>query len=178
MTIKDHFRVMTEFFEREKIEYALIGAFALYAYGYTRATRDVDFITNSEKQPRIIAYLESLGFETLHRSDGFSNHLHPVGNMRIDLVYVEGETAQAIFRDSRKKVIFADLEVPVVSPEHLVTLKLFAIQNDSERKFKELGDIKEIFRRTGMDTEFLRTQFVKFGLEAYFNDIIHDAKNA
>jgi hypothetical protein len=32
-----------DFFERERIDYALIGTFALKAYGYTRATQDVDF---------------------------------------------------------------------------------------------------------------------------------------
>ena len=79
MTIKEQFRILTEFFERENLDYAVIGAFALYAYGYTRATRDVDFITRIEYQNKVVQYLQSLGFETLNRSEGFSNHLHPIG---------------------------------------------------------------------------------------------------
>ena len=176
MSLKEHFRLMTEFFEREGIDYALIGAFALYAYGYSRATRDVDFITRAEHQSGIVAYLESLGFETLHRSEGFSNHLHPVGGIRIDLVYIEGETAGAVFREKRKKPLFDDLELPVVSPEHLVLLKLFAIHNDPERKFKELGDIAELFRRVPLDREFMRKQFKKYGLEEFFDEITRSTR--
>ncbi|MFZ2955889.1 MAG: hypothetical protein WA705_03200 [Candidatus Ozemobacteraceae bacterium] len=174
MTIKNHFRIMTEFFEREQFEYGLIGAFALYAYGYTRATRDVDFITRIENQPKIVCYLESLGFETLHRSEGFSNHLHSLEKMRIDLVYVAGETARTIFQATRKMLVFAELMLPVVSPEHLVILKLFAIHNDPSRKFKELGDIKEVFQRTAMDTEAMRKHFAKYGLEEFYDEITKD----
>jgi hypothetical protein len=41
-TIKNQFKLLTEFFLHEEFDFAVIGAFALYAYGYTRATRDVD----------------------------------------------------------------------------------------------------------------------------------------
>ena len=54
MEIKKQFKLITEFFEKEKIDYALIGAFALYTYGYTRATRDIDFITKIEYQKNIV----------------------------------------------------------------------------------------------------------------------------
>lgn len=64
---KEHFKILTEFFDREHLDYAVIGAFALHAYGYTRATTDVDFITRVECQDKIVQYLESLGFETLNR---------------------------------------------------------------------------------------------------------------
>ncbi len=48
MTLKDYFILITEFFNHENFDYAVIRAFALYAYGYTRATSDIDFITISE----------------------------------------------------------------------------------------------------------------------------------
>ena len=174
MTIKDQFKILTEFFGQENLDYAVIGAFALYAYGYTRATRDVDFITRIEYQNKIVEYLESLGFETLNRSEGFSNHLHSIGNVRIDLVYLDGETAQIVFNSTEKKLLFEDLELPVVSPEHLVALKLFAIQNDPNRKFKELADIKEIIQLTNIDKDTLQGFFKKFGMEEYHDEIEKD----
>lgn len=172
MSLKDQFKILTEFFERESLDYAVIGAFALYAYGYTRATRDLDFITRIEYQNKIIRHLESLGFETLNRSEGFSNHLHLIGNARIDLVYIGGETADIVFKSTYKRLIFQDLEIPVVSPEHLVALKLFAIQNDPNRKFKELADIKEISRLTNIDKDTMLKYFKKYGLEEYYNEIM------
>ena len=110
MTIKEQFKILTEFFERESLDYAVIGAYALYAYGYTRATRDVDFITRDEHQNKIVTYLESLGFETLNRSEGFSNHLHSVGRTRIDLVYIDGETAETLFKSAQKKLLYKDFD--------------------------------------------------------------------
>ena len=171
MTIKEHFKLLTKFFERENLDYAVIGAFALYAYGYTRATRDVDFITRTEYQKGIIEYLESLGFETLNRSEGFSNHLHPVGSVRIDLVYIEGETANIVFKSTKKRLIFENLELAVVSPEHLIALKLFAIQNEPDRKYKELADIKEIFQLTNLDLDAMQVLFKKYGLLEYYDEI-------
>lgn len=171
MTLKNQFRTLTEFFNRDHLDYAVIGAFALYAYGYTRATRDVDFITRFEYQDKIVRYLESIGFETLNRSEGFSNHLHPIDSIRIDLVYIEGETADIIFGATQKRSFFENHELPVVSPEHLVALKLFAVHNDPDRKHKELADIKEILRITEVDKGRIREYFRKYGLEDYYGEI-------
>lgn len=44
---------LADFFEREKLPYAVIGAFGLHAYGLTRATGDVDFVTGASAQPRL-----------------------------------------------------------------------------------------------------------------------------
>ncbi|MEW5768395.1 MAG: nucleotidyl transferase AbiEii/AbiGii toxin family protein [bacterium] len=171
MTIKEQFMIITRFFEHENFEYAIIGAFALYAYGYTRATSDIDFITRIEYQKRIVEYLESLGFKTLSLSEGFSCHLHPLGSIRIDLVYIDDKTAHIIFKSTKKKPIFVDFELPVISPEHLIALKLFAIQNDPNRKYKELADIKEVFHLTNLDRDTVRLLFKKYGLENYYDEI-------
>ncbi|MEK7397025.1 MAG: hypothetical protein AAB116_08820 [Candidatus Poribacteria bacterium] len=171
MTIKEQFKLLTIFFERENLDYAVIGAFALYAYGYTRTTKDVDFITRIEYQKRIIEYLESLGFKTLNCSEGFSNHLHPLGGIRVDLVYVSGETANIIFEATKKKLILENLELPVVNLEHLIAMKLFAIQNEPGRKYKELADIKEIFQITNLDRDTIQVLFKKYKMEEYYNEI-------
>lgn len=51
MKVKEHFNVMMDYFHREHMDFALAGAYALHAYGYTRATRDVDFLTRQETNP-------------------------------------------------------------------------------------------------------------------------------
>lgn len=171
MSLQNRFRIMTDFFVRESIDYALVGAFALAAYGYSRATSDVDFLTRYEHQARIIAYLESLGFETLHQSAGYSNHLLALEHARFDFVYVDAQTATTIFSAIRQLPVLGDLELPVVSPEHLVMMKLFAVRNDPPRKFKELGDIREILLRQRMDLDSLRSHFQRAGLIEAFEEI-------
>lgn len=171
MIIKEQFRLLTRFFEEKKLDYAIIGAFALYAYGYTRATKDIDFITRREYQKIIVEYLESLGFETLNCSEGFSNHLHPMGSIKIDLVYISGETADSVFEETQRRVIFENQKLEVVSPEHLIALKLFAIKNEPGRKYRDLADIKEIFRLTNLNLDTIQALFKKYGMEEYFNEI-------
>ena len=88
MNISTVLENLVGFFAKENVDFALIGAFALHAYGYVRATADIDFVVNGEDQERIVRFLESLGYETLHRSKRFSNHLHPVASLgRIETWY-------------------------------------------------------------------------------------------
>ncbi len=172
MKITDQFKLATDFFDRQNLDYAVIGAFALYAYGYMRATKDIDFITNSAHQSKIVGYLESIGFETLHCSEAFSNHLHPIGSARIDMMYISGETAVNIFQSAQIKFIIEGIELPVVSPEHLLILKLFAAKSNPDRKFKELDDIKELVNRTEIDKTTVKHYFEKYGLEDYYDEIV------
>jgi len=172
MTTRELIQSMADFFEKEEIQYALIGAFALYGYGYVRATRDVDFLIQLEDREKVILFLEKLGFETLSRSNAFSNHLHPLAVARVDLMYVKGKTAEELFGAARRLVILGCIEVPVVCPEHLIALKLFAAKSNPERKFKELADVKEILSRAAVDREAVRRYFDAYGLEPYTEEIL------
>jgi hypothetical protein len=156
----------------EQLDYAVIGAFALYGYGYVRATKDIDFITRLQHQNKVIGFLENLGFETLHRSEGFSNHLHPIGAVRVDMMYVDGPTADQLFASTTKQVLFNDVKVPVVAPEHLIALKLFAGRNNPARLFKELSDIKELVARSNVNNAIVKKYFKKYGQEKYYEEII------
>ncbi len=173
MKFKKTFQVLIDFFERERIDYALIGAFALKAYGYTRATQDVDFIARQKDQKKIIANLESLGFETLYSSTGYSNHLHPLSGLgRIDFVYVKGDTAESIFKEAVRILLFDNLTVPVVRPEHIVALKVFAMKNDPDRALREMADIKELLSLPEINLQEVREYFEKYGQMERYYDII------
>ena len=171
MNFKNQILLLTDYFKRENFDYAIIGAFALHAYGYTRATIDVDFITRIKYQDKIVNYLESINFETINRSEAFSNHLYPAGSVRFDLLYVDGETADLIFDSLEEKTLFDELKIPVVSAEHLIALKLFAAYSDPNRKLKELADIKELTRNTAIDYDKIKKYFKKYNLEDYYNEI-------
>ncbi|HYA43092.1 MAG TPA: nucleotidyltransferase family protein [Syntrophobacteraceae bacterium] len=159
------------FLAEQKIDFALIGAFALQAYGYVRATQDMDFVVREEGQERVIGFLESLGYQTLYRSKGFSNHLHPLTSLgRIDLVYVAGETADAIFSGTRQIPIL-DVSVPVARPEHLVALKIFAMKNDPARSFREMADIQQLLKHTEIDMDEIRGYFEKYGQMEKFYEL-------
>lgn len=109
----------------------MIGPFALQAYGYVRATADLDLVAGSKSREEIVSCLESLGYETMAVSKGFSNHMGPLGRLgRVDFVYGSGETAEEIFSSVRPMAAFGGKDLPVVKPEHLIALKVFAMKND------------------------------------------------
>jgi len=171
MAIKEVFREVSDFFQREKADYAVIGALALYAYGYVRATRDIDFVTRIEFQKKVLLFLESLGFETTHCSSAFSNHIHPIGTLRFDVMYLEKDTADIIFGNTRKAVLFDNVEIPVISPEHLIAMKLFSAKHDETRRLKDLADIQEIITHTKMKKNAVQDYFKHYGLEPYYKEI-------
>ena len=173
MKFKDILQLLTNHFEQEKIDYALIGAFALKAYGYVRATQDVDFLVRNKHQDEIITYLESLGYETIYSSAGYSNHVNPVSKLgRIDFVYVKGQTAKDIFRGTRRLLILGDLSLPVISPEHLVALKVFAMKNDPNRALRDIADVEYLLRLPEIEMEEAKKYFEKYGQMDRYYDII------
>src|SRR5438477_1553111 len=81
-------RTFTSFFDREKIRYVVIGGLAIHAWGRSRNTQDVDFAVDLSKRDEVIQFIESLGYQTLFASDGYSNHQHPSNDWgRVDLMY-------------------------------------------------------------------------------------------
>lgn len=172
MEIRELFGALSSFFNREKIEYAVIGAYALYSYGYVRATRDIDFVVPLRHQQKVCAYLESLGFETVHCSDAFSNHVHPVGNARVDCMYVQGPTEQELFAAAAKRVLYDAIEVCVVAPLHLLAMKLFSAAGDESRRSKDIADLRELIKAAQLDKATVREAAAKYGMEGYLDQLI------
>jgi hypothetical protein len=171
----DFERVMREigrFFEREGLNYAVIGAFALHAYGLTRATRDLDFVTEFSAQQNLVAFLNSLGYETLYLSSGYSIHLHREPAMgRLDFVYVSGETNELLFGSICKMIRMEGISVPVPRAEHLAAMKIQAMKNDPKRTFQEMSDILFLMNLPGIDKNEIKEYFEKCGLIEKFYEI-------
>jgi hypothetical protein len=170
---RDVFKLLSDFFHEHEVDHALIGAFALNAYGYMRATGDIDFIVRRDDQEKVIEYLDSLGFETIHRSTGYSNHVHKLSGLgQVDFVYVTGRTAEAIFAEARKMPVLGKQAIPVVKPEHLVALKVFAIKNDPSRRLREMADIEYLLRLPEVNRVEIRKYFEKYGQLKTFYEIL------
>jgi len=151
---------------------AIVGGIAMAAYGMTRTTLDLDVVVPGRAQDSLVRYLESEGFETLHLSSGYSNHLHPDPERgRIDVIYVRGETSDSLFRGLRQVEISADQRFPVVRPEHLAALKVFAMENDPSRRFRELEDIRYLMTLPEVDRGEIRRQFEKHGMEDRYDEL-------
>jgi hypothetical protein len=157
--------VVATFFEREGFRFAAVGAFGLHAYGLSRATLDLDLATESRAQTKLITFLESLGYETLHRSAGYSSHLHPPADLaRIDLVYVDGETSRLLFGGGGTTLRLGGQVIPVPRAEHLAAMKIHAMKNDPSRTLQDMADIQFLLRLPAIDEEEIRGYFERSGL--------------
>ena len=164
--------LVSEFFHGERRPFLVIGAFALHAYGLTRATRDLDFAAEASVQEKLIAYLSACGYETLHRSAGYSNHLHSDPALgRLDFVYVDGPTAEILFGSAHELLGPDGLRVPVPKAEHLAALKVHAIRNDPARAFRDLADIQYLMELPGADLDEIRGYFEKAGLREKYDEL-------
>jgi predicted nucleotidyltransferase len=160
------------FLEQQRCRFAVIGAFGLHAYGLARATQDVDFAVESWIQPKLLEFVQRLGYETLHVSTGYSNHVHPDASLgRVDFVYVDSETARRLFLATGSTLELEGMRIPVPRAEHLAAMKVQAMKNDPSRRLQEMADIQFLARLPGVDREEIRGYFEKAGLAATYDDI-------
>ncbi len=163
---------VTGFLDGKGVRYAVIGGVALAAYGLPRTTVDLDLVVEAEAQEALISFLEPLGFATLHRSSGYSNHVHPdPARGRLDFAYVRGETSQKLFADCRERPGPRDKLIPVPKPEHLAAMKVLAFKNDPARTFQDMADIRFLLTLPGVDRAEVRGSFERHGLGERFDEI-------
>ena len=164
-------RLLQQYFEEEGRRFAVIGGYGLLAYGIQRATFDLDLVVESAFQIELVEFLESQGYETLHCSSGYSNHLHRRADLgRLDFVYVDETTAESVFASCAEKEILG-MEVLVPKPEHLVAMKVRALKNDPSRKLQDLADIRQLALLPGVDTKEIRSYFDRLGLGKLYEEI-------
>jgi hypothetical protein len=164
--------IVVDFLKGAGHPFALAGAVGLHAHGISRATLDLDLVTLRQAQDALVAFLERTGYETLYRSEGYSNHVHgDVALGRVDVIYVNGETGRRLFAGCRAHLDVAGRRVPVPRAEHLIAMKVQAIKNDPRRTFKDLADVQALMRLPGIDTEEVRGYFQRAGLGDRYDEL-------
>lgn len=172
MNLRQTLETMSAFFTREEIPFLVVGALGLHGYGLSRATYDVDLMVGSAAQPRVVGYLESVGYRTLHASAGFSNHVHPEPERgRVDVLYVGGETEREVFAGAVRREVLPGLGLPVPRAEHLAAMKVHAMHNDPDRVLQEMGDIRYLMQLPDVDRDEIRQAFAKRGLLDRYREI-------
>jgi hypothetical protein len=172
MDFTEVFQTVSSFLDEKKIRYAVIGGVALASYGFVRNTEDLDLVVEASGQNAIIQFLESRGYRTLHRSTGYSNHLHSDPALgRIDFVYMGEETSRKLFAECRFVKGTVGDSIPLPKPEHLVAMKVLAIKNDPARTFQDLADIRFLITLPGVDHAEIRSYFERNGMQESFHDL-------
>jgi hypothetical protein len=165
--------VVSGFLEEQGFRYAVIGGVALISYGLPRTTLDLDFIVEASAQSDLIRFLESRGYKTLHRSSGYSNHVHPDLLLwgSLDFVYVSGETSQELFAACKTTTGPGGLPIRVPKPEHLAALKVTAMKNDPARALQDMADVRFLLNLPGVDRFQIKDYFDRQDMRERFDDL-------
>jgi len=124
---------VAEILQRENVDYAVIGAFALAVHGAVRGTTDVDAVLHATPQhlAKLRTVFDRAGFATeLHQgdandpipamlvlSDGYNNHVELLGGLRgMD----PGVFSRAV------EVEFMGVNLRIVGREDFIAMKCFA----------------------------------------------------
>ena len=164
---------LEEFLDGRSFRWALIGGVGLAAYGLARTTLDLDLVTEARARDELIGFLEAAGYETLHRSGGYSNHLHTRAALgRVDVVYVDPATAAKLFAGARRLPGPGGREFPVPAPEHLAAMKVFAIRNDPSRELQDLADLRFLLALPDIDHAAVKDSFARHGLADRYEALV------
>ncbi|HEX8170175.1 MAG TPA: hypothetical protein VF824_06525 [Thermoanaerobaculia bacterium] len=165
MRFDEVLRSWSEWLERERIRYALIGGLAMQAWGHSRYTNDADVAVDGMARTRIVAHAEELGYETLFVSEGYSNHLRSGEQpFRIDFMYVYGATAEALFADAPRKPVVGDVSLPVARPEMLAAMKGISMKNTPRRVLIDGNDVLYLLSLPGVNREEIRDYYARNGM--------------
>ncbi len=135
MSLKDTLSKATDTLKKESISHALIGGFALAAYGVARATQDIDLLVDGSDKQKVKEIMIVAGFKVVHESNEV---LQLSGIGQLDILYANREASLKMLSHSK---VLNQFPVSVVSLEDLIALKIQAYVNDPKREFQDKADI-------------------------------------
>ena len=156
------------------LPFLLIGGHAVNFHGYSRFTKDVDFLINRDCLPRWSELLKAHGYNLSQTGPTFCQFENKDSNVPgVDLMLVNEQTFQKLFARARVETK-GSISIPLVCAEHLIALKLHVLKQDLEhRRLKDFLDVVEIVRasKINLQSEEMRGIFAKYGTEDLYQRI-------
>jgi hypothetical protein len=152
MNFIDLLRTIDAIFDKCQAAYAIIGGYAVAAWGEERATHDIDFLCLSNSQ-KIVALLREEHVKFEHRFGDWDDPISEVVRIDCDdkdspfeadiLIGIKG--APTGLFDRVRGLVIENMTIPVASPEDMIILKLLAGSNrdiDDARSILKIQDVK------------------------------------
>ena len=164
-----------EFLAGNRIDYMIIGGFALPSYGAIRATADLDLAVWIRSSPEFQTFLlkaEKSGFKPSAAS--FSNPVTVLADQKTGLeielwLRPDGIVWDRETLDRRKQVRIGSYDLYVVSPEDFIVSKLAR----PDRGVQDEKDVKSVLARMeeAIDRKYLEGRAAKAGVLAILRAI-------
>lgn len=166
--------------DQQGISYAVMGGFAVRAWGIPRPTFDADVavVVNGEQWAALLSSLEAEGFDVpSEHSTGFLDKLGPFQKAKVSRFYegfvwstdlfIAGDSFLESAVSRARRAVIGGVTVRVMAPEDIVLLKLIAGRR------KDLADIDEILMiSTNIDRDYLDLWAARLGVADRLADIL------
>lgn len=176
------FKFLLETFQREKIDFALIGGFALQAVGITRTTGDIDMLVSNENKEKIKDIMIKHSYKLIHESNDVLNFYSEKFELgRIDFLLAHRKYAVSMLKRAEERTVLkGEFKIKIIKIEDQIGLKVQASSNDPSRMFRDTADIEQLIKNNylKLDMGLLREYFRLFDREPELDEIIKKAKNA
>lgn len=168
LILEEEIRTILRVAAERRLPSLLIGANAIVLLGYIRNTIDLDLIVPEESRSQWLDLLGELGYRLFHGASAFAQFEAPKrAGTPVDLMFVDQST-WAMLIDGAKEMQLAGQEVLLPRPEHLVALKLHAIESPTRGKpGVDWEDIRQIVRICALDPDdqSFRAPILRYGGE-------------
>lgn len=157
------------------LPFLVIGGHAVNAHGFSRFTKDVDFLVRRENSREWEEMLAGLGF-TAHRSEAsFIQFAAPAASPQpLDLMLVN-DTTFATMRNAAQEIDWNGMRVFVPAIDHLFALKFHALQHGPRsRQYKDFLDILSLAEINGVDVRSDRMRQIcdKYGTGEIYERLV------
>jgi len=177
MDFKVTLKILSGEFEKRRMNYALIGGFALGAYGVMRATLDLDFLAAESDLPQIDSFMQTLGYQRGYAGENVSQYVSELKILGgVDFLHAKRPLAMKILENAREISAFSDaLRIKVARPEDLIGLKIQAMSNDPERIGRDFADVEALMRtlRGKLDWPAVKVYFDLFNMPSSYTEMLN-----
>lgn len=172
------FKFLLETFQRDKIDFVLIGGLALQSAGITRTTGDIDLLVLSESKEKIKDIMIKHDYELIHENEDVLNfHSKHIELGRVDFLLAHRKYAISMLKRAEEKTVFGGkFKVKVIKTEDQIGFKVQSSSNDPGRLHQDIADIELLIKNnySKLDFNLLREYFGIFGREEELNKIIRE----
>ena len=154
--LNDALKRLANDLDRNKIDYAVIGAIALNQHGYQRFTHDIDIILNSAGLEMFRDRLVGLGYRPAFEG-AQKKYRTTEDNIPVEIIVAgeypgDGMPKPVQFPEPNEASITID-GVKTITLEKLIELKLASGMTASDR-LKDLADVQELIKVKQLDERF------------------------
>ncbi len=159
----------------KRLRFLVIGGHAVNAHGFSRFTKDVDFLVRREDSHAWQEFLARLGF-ILHRHEtNFVQFTTPAASsLPLDLMLVNDATFGAMW-SAAPEVDWLDVRVHMPALEHLFALKFHSLHHGPRsRHYKDFIDIVSLADVNGIDvrSDRIRQICAKYGTAEIYERLV------